>query len=360
VAKTTGSSRRSINLWSEGAALPRVESLFRLCFHVGVSVLNFLRGAESEWCAQKHPESAGTTGPAVAHVQGDEKGCSITSGRVANLNPVSIEIDVIRRSDDASPKGHRRLPSEGSKRVDRQGCEKENRLRSALEQAVSSGLSISPRKLAMEIGYHSPDRVLLRFSDLTRALKSKFTADRDARCHEIRTRLEESLALFPPPTLNAVAISLKMINSSGLRTHEPALCDELLATRQRWEKAQGEKARANLRAALQAGQLPSLKKLCRDNGISVETVASCFPELRLEHRTRYQAQINRNRVQRMLWFQSEVERAVRSIRARDEYPSVGRVVAEDARLRSFGWHQIQQAIRMALGVLDPKERGIES
>jgi hypothetical protein len=151
-----------------------------------------------------------------------------------------------------------------------------------------------------------------------------------------------------------------MINSSQLRTHEPALCNELLATRERWEKARREKTGTILKVALQAGELPSLKKLCQSNGISVGRIASCFPELRHEHRIKYQAQESRKRVERMLWFQSEVKCAVCSIQVRGEYPSVGRVVAENGMLSSGGWHQIQQAIWMALGVLDPKKRCIES
>jgi hypothetical protein len=221
-----------------------------------------------------------------------------------------------------------------------------------LEQAVHSGLLVSPRKLGIAAGYTSPDRVLRRFSDLTGVLKERLRANQDGRRGIIRTKLREALILIPPPTLDEIAMSLKMSNSSRLRLCEPWLCEKLLAKRLQWQRAQRDNAGAIVSAALQGQELISLRKLCKRRGISLKSFISRFPGLKLEYQTRYQLQISRKRVEQNLKFQSDVARAVRSIVSRGEYPSAGRVLAENSMLRSRGWDQIQRAIRMALELLN--------
>jgi transcriptional regulator with XRE-family HTH domain len=46
LAEATNCSRRSIAMWMKGTTLPRIESLCRLCFYLGVSILDLLRGID--------------------------------------------------------------------------------------------------------------------------------------------------------------------------------------------------------------------------------------------------------------------------------------------------------------------------
>lgn len=209
----------------------------------------------------------------------------------------------------------------------------------------------------MAVGYTSPDRILRRFPELTTVLNERLRVERDQRRGAIKRKLQEALIMSPPPTLDSIAISLKMNNSSRLRVCEPSLCDKILARRLQWQKTQQERAGAILAAALEGHELISLKKFCKINGISSEVVASKFPELKSDYRARYQLQIHRKRLEQNLLFQGEVERAVESIFSRGEYPSVGAVVTENPLLRSGGWHQIRQAIQTAAAILARKEGG---
>jgi hypothetical protein len=358
VAKATGSSKRSIDLWRQGATLPRVESLFRLCFHIGIPVLDFLRGSALESYNQGQPPDVSSIGVPSPQIKNQRPGCPIAPHPTElEGRPVAIcasPCDARKRAAVQPPplRVVRSAISTSADKVKVTARKRENRLRSMLEQAVHSGLLVSPRKLGITAGYTSPDRVLRRFFDLTGVLKERLRANQDGRRGIIRTKLREALVLIPPPTLDEIAISLKMSNSSRLRVCEPWLCEKMHAKRLQWQRAQQDNADAIVSAALQGQELISLKKLCKRQGISLESFISRFPGLKLEYQTRYQLQISRKRLEQNLLFQSEVARAVRSIVSRGEYPSAGRVLAENSMLRSRGWDQIQRAIRMALELLN--------
>jgi hypothetical protein len=222
---------------------------------------------------------------------------------------------------------------------------KEDRLQNALQHALKSNPAISPRIVAISVGYSSPDRVLKSFPELCTSLTSRIKAESTKRRHLIRKTLEDALQQSPPPTLHELAVLLNVSSSSALRVHEASLCDRLLALREDWRKKNQEQAKLTLLRALKREDIPSFRRFCKTNGISVDLADSCFLEIKQEFDARYRSLRAAQKGMRIDRFQREVERTVCSLRERDEYPSAGRVLAQTPSLRSGGWDQLQQAIR---------------
>jgi predicted acylesterase/phospholipase RssA len=66
---------------------------------------------------------------------------------------------------------------------DRSGAEQ---LRRALELAVQSEKYVSPRKIAKQLGYSSPDRVLRKFANLCSTLNARRESEAIERLDRIR------------------------------------------------------------------------------------------------------------------------------------------------------------------------------
>ena len=83
--------------------------------------------------------------------------------------------------------------------------EKEDRLRIALQQALTSLPSRSARLIAISIGYSSPDRILMKFPALCAALKMRLDEQAEEKAHSIRETLQAAMLQSPPPTLQEIA-----------------------------------------------------------------------------------------------------------------------------------------------------------
>ncbi len=99
---------------------------------------------------------------------------------------------------------------------------------------------------------------------------------------------------------------------------------------------------------LQESEFVPFKRFCKDVGISTSLVTSQFPDLKVAYDERYRAFRTAQRVQRLQRFDAEVRVTVLLLRGRNEFPSVGRVVAENHSLRAGGWNRLQDAIRSTL------------
>jgi hypothetical protein len=221
------------------------------------------------------------------------------------------------------------------------------RLRTALENAIKSDSLMSPRKVAISVGYSSPDRVLKKFPDLCAALTLRIRDRVTKRRRDIRMTLENALQQSPTPTLEEIAMTLKMSSSSALRIHEPLLCDKVLTLREDWQRRNHEGVKVILERALEQNDIPPFRRFCKVAEISIDLVISRFPEQKKAFDEKYRILRVAERLRRTERFQREVERIVRLLKERDEYPSAGRVVTENPGLRSGGWDQLQRAIHMA-------------
>jgi transcriptional regulator with XRE-family HTH domain len=315
IADFSGCTRRSIGMWLEGVTRPRLESLFRLCYAFNITPVQ-LMGLRQQ---------AGEPRQEVT------KPC-IVAGSFS-----------IRRRDRASGK---QRGSGGQPRALAHASLDE--LRVALERAVDAGQYVSPRKLAKELGYSSPDRALRKFADLCTALKTFKEQATKARQNEIRTKLKNALSRRPVPTLDEIAGDLGMSSSSNLRSQEPALCGKVLDARETGKAADLKRIQILLESAGKVGKVLPLRQLCSQAGIPFSVVVTHLPEEKSRYEDRYQAWRLKQRDIQEEKFRRNVERAVSAIRRSGEFPSVGRVVEFNPGVRAAGWNKIAQAIQRAL------------
>lgn len=302
IARAAGCTRRSVSLWSEGSALPRIESLLRLCFRLGIAPLDFAREAykASSFALVERDDINGDTAPAALH---------------RTMPSVTREID------EGSPlkRGLRNKPQLFSfhGRLD------------IVDAAPEKKKQTAPATEVPQRKKRGGGRPSHRRPEVTFALKSAIQKE-------------------PPPTLSEVAKSLGCTNSSSLRRLVPDLCDALIKVRASWRLGELANTAARIRSAILQTKLLPFKAFCLQFKIVTSQVDRHFPELKTLYRMRYQElrQIARN--ERRERFEKAVHCAVATICSRDEFPSADRVVAENRRLRSGGWHQIQRSIRKAL------------
>jgi hypothetical protein len=113
-----------------------------------------------------------------------------------------------------------------------------------------------------DLGYSSPDRILLKFSNFRIALNARRTSEAEARKTQIRDRIQCALLESPPPTLKAVARELRMSSSTALRSIEPSLCDQLLESCEKWHRDQLGLIRILIEREMDALEMVCLRKFC--------------------------------------------------------------------------------------------------
>jgi hypothetical protein len=183
--------------------------------------------------------------------------------------------------------------------------------------------------------------------------RSRVTYLEPDRRNQIRTCLEEALEGDPPPTLHAVARSLKMSNSTLLREVEPELSRQLTEMTQSWKGKQDAAIRATFARALNSKVPVSLETFCKNRGISYSVVRRKYPDLKASYTARFRLLRSEAKKARSAQRQVAVAASVLDINRRGEYPSVGRVKSRSPELKAAGWDEIQAAIRAA--ELGPKK-----
>jgi hypothetical protein len=208
--------------------------------------------------------------------------------------------------------------------------------RSASEPGIairkSSTCGSVPRQLSLPLGPKPQQRV-------------RYIAEQRSR--QIRNALETALEKVPPPTVNAVAVWLKMSSSTTLRKIEPELCRTLSLLRDQYDQEQKAKIKSKLNAAIQCVRLPSLGAFCKSTGIPLSFIRREFPALKVAYEERYRFLTGIERSRRAKQIAAEVAEAVGKINEKGEYPSVGRVKSVSPGLKSAGWDIIQKTIRQS-------------
>jgi len=316
IAEYSGCTRRSIRMWLEGSTRPRLESLFRLCYSFDITPVQFLGLSE----------------------QADENGKG-ASNLCSALKRFTNHPTKVRQNDIDRPSSRPRSKRWNALDLDR--------LRSALEATVDSGEYVSPRKIAKGLGYSSPDRMLQRLAGLCAALNARRNETTQARKLHIRTILENALVESSPPALRDIASSLGLSSSTALRLLEPELCDQILARGKERDHEMLEDVKSIVECALEGSHLLPFGKFCRQAGLSASLIDSRLPDQKKAYDQRYRSLTAAERMRKDESFRREVELSVSALRERGEYPSVGRVVAENPTLRYAGWYRLQGAILSA-------------
>jgi transcriptional regulator with XRE-family HTH domain/AraC-like DNA-binding protein len=320
IAEYAGCTRRSISTWMEGTTRPRAESFFRLCYALNITPLSFL----------------GYGGASLPSKLGTEDATNL----VKNVLTPSIS----KRKRSGSPKDGR--PAAVIARRASDGASLDQ-LRHALELAVQAEKYVSPRKIAKQLGYSSPDRVLQKFSNLCSILNARRVSEANRRLDRIRDRLRRALLEWPPPTLKSIAQELGMSNSTALRSIDPVLCQQILDHGEERKDQELNNIRALFERELVAKEFVSLKQFCRRHGLSLPLIVSKLPDLKKRYEVQYGYFMEGQRSQRERDFYRQVSTAVRSLQASGEYPSTGNVTQLSPKLRRVGWDKIQRAIEDA-------------
>jgi hypothetical protein len=328
LAGALGCTRRSMALWASGHALPRVQTLFGICFHIRISVWTLL--AESDLPRQSQFFSERTS-------------CerSISGNNPAAASPT-----------DVAPNAGSDLSVGSAMHRTRATHEDRLRLESIMRAAIDAGVVDSPRKIAKAAGYTSPDRLLAQISSTATLMRTALYRQREARLNEMEQALQQGIVAMPPPTLRQVASSLAITSSTTLIRSLPQLCEQLVVKRRSWVSAQREHAADVLLAALDQDKLLSFTQLCKTQGLSASHVTASFPGIKAEYQAKHRAQLQTERRMAEMRFQSETAVAVGAVLGRGRYPSVGRVTGENSSLKSRGWHHMVKAIDSAIKAMD--------
>lgn len=319
IAEHTGCTRRSINTWIEGSTRPRIESFLRLCHALNITPLKFL-GYDNE------------------------PGLSESKPKEESSSDVLVQIRSPKRRT-GRPRGNQCNPVNTSGARDLLGYEQ---LRYALELALQCEMYVSPRKIARQLGYSSPDRVLRKLPNLCAALNARRASEAKARGSRIRDRLERALLEWLPPKLKSIAKEFHMSSSTALRSLEAGLCEKIL---QRGEDQKNEELkgiRLLIEKEFKAKEMVPLKKLCSRLDISLSLVLTQLPDLKRRYEQQYLRFKGAQRSMRYENCQREVKKAVVALLERGDYPSAGRVLLLNPSLKHAGWHRIQRAIQAAI------------
>jgi transcriptional regulator with XRE-family HTH domain len=323
LASALGCTRRSLALWTGGKALPRVQTLFSICFHVRIPVWELL-STETDSAAQ----SRDVREPIILTNPAEEASTAL----------------------EADPTLDR--PAESAMRRTRATDEDRYRLECMLRAALEAGVVDSPRKIAKAAGYTSPDRLLAQISPIATEMRILLQLRREVSLKAMEEALQKASVTLPPPTLRQVALSLGVKSSMTLKRNVPHLCKQVVVKRRRWLSAQREHAADVLLGALGQDKLLSFKQLCKTQALSAAHVTAMFPEVKAEYQARYRAQVQGERQEAEERFQSQATVAVRAVLKRGGYPSVGKVTAENTLLKSRGWHHMSKAIDTTIKAID--------
>jgi AraC-like DNA-binding protein len=168
------------------------------------------------------------------------------------------------------------------------------------------------------------------------------------RRNQIRARLEEALLCEPPPSLHAVARSLKMSNSTQLRLIEPELSDRLSQLAQTWKEKKEAAIRAAFEAPFDAKRPLSLEEFCEFCNISYSVIRRKYPDIKEAYTSRFRMSRLESKKVRTNQRADAVAEALKKISTECEYPSVGRVKDMTPELKPAGWDEIQAYIRNCL------------
>ncbi len=316
--RAAGCSKRSNYLWAGGATVPRVETLSQLCFHLNIHPVDLLR------------EAAGLSARALT-----EERCA--SGFL--IGHEELQVGSLRSSP--MPLEQAVFPS----------CTTFSRADPDTNPVIST-LGPAPVRKTEPVK-RVPRQMSFPFPEVKS--RSRVTYQETARRIQIRNRLENALLSEPPPSLHAVAKSLRMSNSTQLREIEPELSRQLAQLGQQWEENQKAAIRAAFEAPFDTERLLSLEKFCRTHGISYSVIRRGYPDIKNAYTSRFRDLRREAKAARSTKRLIAVAEAVNKIRRIGEYPSVGRVKSMNQELKAAGWDEIQAAIRSAGSVSQRKE-----
>lgn len=367
-ARCTHVGEATLSSWLGATMLPRLDTVLRMCSHLGISAATMLLND----CLERTVDwKAVTTGFPPDKFQ--VKACR-SSAQVRRLLVAALRQDDCPSLGELTIRwGYKRAESlyqadrelchqitakhrrnhrthwwrePGAKRI----CDEET-LRRLLEESLAHDTPTSVRRIAARAGYANGGYIQRKFPDLCHAIARRLEEQRARRWDKMRLALESICAGGSPPTLHAVSTQLGFRNSSTLKSKFPEQCDELLACRRRQQEKVTETWRNKLQPILSEEPAPSLSGVCRRLQISHTTLnARCPEHCRAISARHAQWQENRTRKRRQ-GLDAEVRRIAGDLRARGQNPTqtrIGSLLSADSLKE---WRALQRSVKRARRLL---------
>jgi len=204
-------------------------------------------------------------------------------------------------------------------------CDK-SEIQQILEENLSKDL---PRPIALisaELGYANSSYINTRFPALCKAISTKRSEYTSSLTARIELEMERALVTTPPPMLIEVARGLGFRTCQPLRRSAPRLCDELIAARRAHAAETHALLRLQIEKFLELDPPQAVSEICRQLGISVETMKLACPGLRRKLGEKQREYARKLSEQRRELVYSEVRGVVSQLLLQDEYPTKERVL----------------------------------
>lgn len=336
-------SRYQIVMWLAGHICPRLDSLLRVCYRLGISLvtlvtdeawdpavgerlkkLGLLQPNRSRMWSH-HPDERRRVLEAALH----EKPAPSLTAIARRLGCDRANLYHVDRDLCRQVTANHRLATL-SLRQKRSGAERicdEATIKQVLEQSLAQAHPTALYRLAQRLGYTNANMLRRKCPDLCRSIIAKRTALKQARLSAVKLVLRAALKEDPPPSANEVSRRLgPPWYSSILKKHFPALCATLQSRRKQYRDSRVAEWRKAFLAQLSEDLPPSIAEACQRVGVSQRTFARKFPDLRRAIATRYAkhrvvTQKNRNELLR-----KEIYDRVLEVHRQGIVPSWSRVI----------------------------------
>ena len=220
-------------------------------------------------------------------------------------------------------------------------------IRKLLEQSLAQEHPVSAHHLAARLGYANDGYLQRRFPDLCRAIRKKI-GDQEKECiDKMEQTLKSALHEDPIPTLNELRKRLGWSSSETLRTHFPALCDEILEHRQQVRERRLGEVRRTLQRMLLRTSVLSIRKVSSEVGLSYSYLVALCPEECTALGARFKQWRKEASQHRKEELAREVEQIVQRLHHEGKWPSVGRVTAQLKATSLREWNTLTSAVKAA-------------
>ena len=364
--------RSTLQSWLDGAALPRLDSLLRICRSLSISASSLFTHSyptPMNIAAAKNAVALlGNRGASPSRHASEIRRALLLALR--EEEPLSLS-EVARKLGYTTPdrlyQADRKLCHKIAARYRRSGrshwwrkagavriCAIA-RMREILEQSLASIEPTSVHQIAANLGYSNDAYILQKFPGLCREISRKIALAKHVRMQDMRQILENALYENPVPTLTDLSRRLGYSSSVVLRAHEPDLCDQLRAQ----YRAHAVKHRADIEreaaAALEETPVPSVTALCKRLNITKWFMHQYFPAVRQAIATHHRQWVSSETTRRRAKLFQDVRNIATSLQNQGLCPAANRIVDLLPSGSSREWKAINRAIsatRKSLGISD--------
>jgi len=362
-SEATHCSNATVSAWLKGRNVPRIDSLLRICDHLKLSVLQFLRDPPADWSPDSAvAESLARRRNGASRQQHSDKIRQALLAALCEKPPPSVA-QVARRLGLANVDQLRRIDWECCKQISanyrkagwrncwqlggrRRICSSQE-IQNALEASLAQDHPTSIPKIASTLGYSNASSVRQRFPELCRANIVKRAESERRRKDAIAAVLKKALREDPSPMLIEVAHRLGLRRSTSLREMFPKLCDALLAQRRDWEAKNRDRIGAEVKKFLDETKTATLDTVCRRFGFSKSYLQVRFPDLHGDITAGYRRRVHVRRAMRRQTLSQETLRIVAQLSSQRTCATLERVLPLLSDDSAKDWKLMRAAVNEA-------------